>query len=153
MNHPCLFWATGKWFILWVSSLKYSHQYVGLLSELETRTVCSCQLACKEVTSTQLADEWVEAEINKLFMDHLGCCEGCMKLAKLMFTVEKWHIRRVCWYSHDAGRWRSECREWKGQAASRSLSSSWRWSHHCVSGGWALWRPQLWEEKTQQGAV
>lgn len=43
-NHPGLFWVTGKWFILWISHLKYSHQYGGLLSELETRTLCSCQL-------------------------------------------------------------------------------------------------------------
>lgn len=57
-----LFWVTGKWIMVWVTSLKPSHQYVGLVSKLKTRTLCSCQLASRQVTSTQLAAEWAEAE-------------------------------------------------------------------------------------------
>lgn len=42
---------------------KIQPQHVGLLQELETRTICLCQLS-KQVTSTQLADKWEGAEIN-----------------------------------------------------------------------------------------
>lgn len=135
LNQRSLLWVTGQWFILWVSTLKYSHQYGGLLSELETRTVCSCQLS-KQVTSTQLADEWVEAETSKLFMDHLRLVY--MNAAKTMFMLsvtpcypkEHWWYWEFCvcdCHSHGAGGKRSECQGWTGQAGSRSRSSSWRW--------------------------
>lgn len=50
------FWVTGEWFILWISILKLCHHRVGLLSNLESRTLSSCQQARWQVTSTQLAD-------------------------------------------------------------------------------------------------
>lgn len=37
---------------------------MGLVSEPETSTLCSWQLS-SQVTSTQLADKWAEAEINQ----------------------------------------------------------------------------------------